>query len=56
MSSIVQYSKGHNSVKHVGGVTVRSLCTSSADALYFCTKIRENFSKGFTVIEGHDFQ
>ena len=28
------FSKGHNSVKYVGGVTVLVLCTSSDDGLY----------------------
>ena len=28
------FSKGHNSVKNVGGVTVLILCTSSYDGLY----------------------
>ena len=27
-------SKGHNSVKNVGGVSILSLCTSSDDGLY----------------------
>ena len=32
---IAKYSKGHNSVKNVGTVTVLFLCTSSDDGLYF---------------------
>ena len=32
--SIIKFSKGHNSVKNVGGVTVLVLCTSSDDAVY----------------------
>ena len=33
--SIVKFSKGHNSVKNVGGDKVFILFTSSDDALYF---------------------
>ena len=29
------YSKGNNSAKNVGGVTLVNLCTSSGHALYF---------------------
>ena len=32
--SMVKFSKGHNSVKNVGGVKVLILCASSDDALY----------------------
>ena len=38
-------SKGHNSVKTVGGVTVHFLCTSS-DAVCICTKFHENILDG----------
>ena len=31
---IVKFAKGHNSIKHVGGVVVLVLCTSFDDALY----------------------
>ena len=31
---MVKFSKGHNFVKNVGGVTVLVLCTSSDNALY----------------------
>ena len=34
MISIKKISKGHNSVKNVGGVLVLVLCTSSDDGLY----------------------
>ena len=34
--SIVRITKGNNSAKNVGGVTVVNLCTSSGHALYFC--------------------
>ena len=34
--SIVKISKGNNSAKNVGGVTVVNLCTSSDHALYLC--------------------
>ena len=33
--SIRKISKGNNSAKNVGGVTVVDLCTSSGHALYF---------------------
>ena len=33
--SILKISKGNNSAKNVGGVTVVDLCTSSGHALYF---------------------
>ena len=35
MISIWKITKGNNSAKNVGGVTVFSLCTSSGLALYF---------------------
>ena len=35
MISIPKISKGNNSAKNVGGVTVIDLCTSSGHALYF---------------------
>ena len=35
-------SKGHNSVKNVGGVTVIFLCTSYDEGLFICTKFHEN--------------
>ena len=35
MISIPKISKGNNSAKNVGGVTVPYLCTSSGHALYF---------------------
>ena len=34
--SILKISKGNNSAKNVGGVTVVNLCTSSDRALYLC--------------------
>ena len=36
MISILKITKGNNSTKNVGGVTVFSLCTSSGHALYLC--------------------
>ena len=38
-------SKGHYSIKNVGGVTVLVLCTSS-DNGSFCTKFHENILDG----------
>ena len=35
MISILKITKGNNSAKNVGGVTVVDLCTSSGHALYF---------------------
>ena len=35
MISILKITKGNNSAKNVGGVTVVYLCTSSGHALYF---------------------
>ena len=54
MISKVNFSKGHSSIKKVGGVTVLVLCTSSDDTLY-CTKFHENISKGLSVIEQTQF-
>ena len=35
MISILKITKGNNSAKYVGGVTVINLCMSSGHALYF---------------------
>ena len=35
MISILQITKGNNSAKNVGGVTVVYLCMSSGNAIYF---------------------
>ena len=35
MISILKISKGNNSTKNVGGVTVVNLCTASGHAFYF---------------------
>ena len=43
-------SKGPNSVKYVGGVTILFLCTSSDNGLYL-TKFHENILDGIKVIE-----
>ena len=43
-------SKGHNSVKNVGGVSVLVLCTSSDDG-YICIKFHENILNGIRVME-----
>ena len=34
--SMLKITKGNNSAKHVGAVTVVKLCTSPGHALYFC--------------------
>ena len=36
MISILKITKGNNSSKHVGGVTVINLCMLSGHALYLC--------------------
>ena len=48
--SILKITKGNNSAKNVGGVTVVDLCTLSGHALYF-TKFCEIISNGIKVIE-----
>ena len=48
--SILKITKGNNSAKNVGGVTVVDLCTSSGHALY-STKFCEIISNGIKVIE-----
>ena len=49
--SIRKITKGNNSAKNVGGVTVVYLCTSCGHALYFSTKFCEIISNGIKVIE-----
>ena len=44
--SILKISKGNNSTKNVGGVTVFDLCTSSGHALYFYQVLR-NYLKRY---------
>ena len=44
--SILKISKGNNSAKNVGGVTVIDLCTSSGHALYFYQVLR-NYLKRY---------
>ena len=36
MISTLKITKGNNSAKYVGGVTVVNVCTSSGHALYLC--------------------
>ena len=36
MISILKITKGNNSAKNVGGLTVVNLCTSTDHALYLC--------------------
>ena len=50
MISIPKISKGNNSAKNVGGVTVVNLCTSSDRALHF-VKLSRTVSKLWT---GHE--
>ena len=53
--SILKITKGNNSAKNVGGVTVFDLCTSSGHALYFLpsfVKLSLTVSK---LLSGHDF-
>ena len=42
---ILKISKGNNSAKNVGGVTVVNLCTSSDHALYLCQVSRNNLER-----------
>ena len=50
--SLLKFSKGHNSVKNVDGVTILSrVLRILSDDVLICTKFRENASKGFRVIE-----
>ena len=48
--SILNITKGNNSAKNVGGVTVVNLCTSSGHALY-SIKLCEIISNGIKVME-----
>ena len=50
MISSPKITKGNNSAKNVGGVSVVNLCTSSGHALYF-TKFCEIIINGIKVIE-----
>ena len=50
MISILKITKGNNSAKNVGGVTVLNLCTSSGHALYLC-QFHEIISNGIKVME-----
>ena len=50
MISILKISKGNNSTKNVGGVTVFNLCNLSGPA-YNSTKFCDNISNGIKVIE-----
>ena len=50
MIFIAKFSKGHNSVKNVDGVTLRFLCTSSDGGLYLY-KVYENILDSIKVIK-----
>ena len=50
MIFIGKISKGHNSVKNVGEVTILFLCTSSDDGLYLYN-VQESILDGIKVIE-----
>ena len=52
--SVLKITKGNNSAKNVGGVTVVYLCTSSGHALY-STKFCDIISKGIQGIERTPF-
>ena len=54
MISKLKFAKGNNSIKNVDGAIALLLCKSPAGALY-STKLHENISKGFTVIERTQF-
>ena len=51
---ILKYTKGHNSVNNVGGVTVFVFCHYLI-MFYICTKFGKNVLKAFRVMSGHDF-
>ena len=53
--SILKITKGNNSAKNVGGVTVVNLCTSSGHAFSISTKFCEVISNGIKVIEQTQF-
>ena len=46
MICILNFTKGHNSVKSVGGVQVFLLCTSLDNALYLY-QVLQKYLKGF---------
>ena len=46
----LKFTKGHNSVKSVDGVSVLTFCNCLI-MLYICTKFHKNISKAFRVIE-----
>ena len=50
MISILKISKGNNSAKNVGGVTIVNLCLSSGHALYFY-QVCDIISNGIKVIQ-----
>ena len=50
MISKKKITRGHNSMKNVGGATDLLLCTSSD-----CIKLHENISKGFRITEWTQF-
>ena len=51
--SILKISKGSNSAKNAGGVTVVNLCTSSGH-VYICAKFREIVSNGIKLWSGYE--
>ena len=52
--SLLKITKGNNSAKNVGVVTVVKLCTSSGHA-FVCAKFREIILNGIKVIERTQF-
>ena len=46
----MKFTRGRNSVKTVGGLTVLIFCNRLVE-LYICTKFRENISEGLRVTE-----
>ena len=51
MISLLKITKGNNSAKPVGGVTIFNFCQSSSHALYLC-QVCEIISNGMKVIKG----
>ena len=46
MISLLRFSKEHNSIKNVGGVTVLNLCSSSDHALHL-NQVSQKYLNGF---------
>ena len=54
MVSLLKFSRGHNSVKNVGGVTILVLCTSP-EYIIFVTSFMKISQRVSELLSGHDF-